>query len=641
MESIIIMIQQSDIELNNVLRSLVPISNLAKDSIAQIAASSTIQSFAEGYIVFNEGDNDEYAYYLLEGELELISTNSTNFHIVSGTDDARYPLAQFQPRQYTAKAITDSFVLVINRTFLDSLLVGNKADNSYMDSGVEVNEIDSEETDDWMSRILQSPLYINISVENIQRIFSKIESLDVKKGDVVINQGDEGDYYYIIQIGRCSVSRKPTPTSQDIKLTELREGDAFGEESIIANLKRNASVTMITDGRLMRLGKNDFKELILHPILQEVDFDTAQTSVNKKGAIWLDVRYPDEYQDYAIEGSLNIPLNVLRLQVDKLDTAKQYIVCCDTASRSSIAAYVLAQHGYDVVHLNKGLKHLIRHEDIEQVQVPSVKVEDVDSSNVVPFKNNKGSEYDEHVLSSTFHDEMKQLRQELDFIRNQFKELEHVKDIASELKNSVISDTEKKLKIQRERINLQTQNANKLIQQAHKMQQELKDEKRLMHEEVDKNRQDQEKTMLNIQESINKRLMEEEKKMKEFYAWKENEIKKIRELKRAAEQEYLARKIENELKKNSADQANESVPLESKSENPKENKNEELNGELREWLSEQVKNELTPINQEVQKAKRRLIEQANERALKTKQISKIHDQTLSSEIDTLLKGVEN
>ncbi len=95
---------QSDIELINVLQSLVPISNLSKDNIELIAASSNVQSFVKDYIVFSEGDNDEYAYYLLEGELELISMNSTNFHVVSGTDDARYPLAQFRPRQYTAKA---------------------------------------------------------------------------------------------------------------------------------------------------------------------------------------------------------------------------------------------------------------------------------------------------------------------------------------------------------------------------------------------------------------------------------------------------------------------------------------------------------------------------------------------------------
>jgi CRP-like cAMP-binding protein len=635
------MVPQSDIELFNVLQSLVPISNLSKDSISLIATSSNVKAFAEDYVVFNEGENDEYAYYLLDGELELVSTNNTNFHIVSGTDDARYPLAQFQPRQYTAKAVTDSLVLILDRNTLDSLLVGNKSSNAYVNDGFEVNDINGEDTDDWMSRILQSPLYTNISVENIQKIFSKIESLDVSKGDVIINQGDAGDYYYIIQMGRCSISRKPTPTSQDISLAELREGDAFGEESIIANLKRNASVTMITDGRIMRLNKSDFKELILHPILQEIDFDSAQDAANN-GAIWLDVRYPDEYQDYAIEGSINIPLNVLRFQVDKLDNTKKYIACCDTASRSSIAAYILAQHGYEVLHLNKGLKDLLRQEDLEQIETKTPpNTEEVDSTNVVPFKNNNNVESDQHVLNTTFHDEMNQLREELDMIREQFQNLENMKDIASDLKKTVISDTEKKFKVQRERINLQTQSANKLIQQAQKMQQEIKVEKRLIHEEADKQRQEQAKVMLHIQDSINKRLIDEEKKMQEFYSWKDSEIKKIRELKKAVEKEYLAKKIESKLNNNNA--LNHLPSSSSKEEIKQENNQEKLkvNDELKQWLGEQVKNELLPINQEVQNAKRRLIEQANARAEKSKQILKIHDQKLSSEIDSLLKGVEN
>lgn len=626
---------QSNIELIKVLKSLVPINNLSKDSIALIAASSNVETYKKDYVVFHEGDDDEYVYYLLDGKLELVSTNNSNFHIVSGTEDARYPLAQFQPRQYTAKAITDSLVLIIDRVSLDLLLVGNKSGNTNLDNGLEVNDID---TNDWMSRILHSPLYTNIPVENIQKIFSKIETFDVKKGDVVINQGNDGEYYYIIQIGRCSISRKPAPTSQDINIAELKEGDAFGEEAIIANLKRNASVTMMTDGRLMRLGKNDFKELILYPILHQINFESAQDKVNK-GAVWLDVRYPDEYQDYAIEGSLNIPLNVLRLQVDNLDSSRQYIACCDTTSRSSIAAYILAQHGYDVLHLNKGLKGLLRHEYIEKIDTQT-QHKDAESTNALLF-NNKALDADEHVLNNSFHDEISQLREELDIMRGQFQEFENFKDMASELKKSFISDTENKLKVQRERINLHTQNANKLIQHAQKMHKELREEKRLIYEEVDKHRRELEKTLNKNQDNINKRLLVEEKKMQAFYLWKEKEIAEIKELKRSAEQEYLAIKKENKLKKNNDDLLNQSQSLDDDMQYRQEHKKEEMNNDLKQWLGEQVKNELLPINQEVQNAKRRLIEQVNERAVKSKQQTKIHDQTLSSEIDTLLKGVEN
>lgn len=607
------MTSQSNIELASILKTLIPISNLSKDNIELIVSSSSVKSVPKGNTVFSEGDNDDYAFYLLKGELKLISTDNTDFRIYSETDGARYPLAQFQPRQFTARAEDDSSILCIDKTLLDTLLIGNDADISTTNSGLEVNDIVNDEDEDWMTRILQSPLYTNISVENIQKIFSKIESIDVREGDIIVNQGDDGDYYYIIQFGRCQISRKPTPIAQDINLAQIREGDAFGEEAIIANTKRNASVTMLTDGRLMRLSKDDFVELILYSILQKVDFETA-LAIEEKGAIWLDVRYPDEYQDYSIEDSINIPLNILRLQVGKLDRSKQYITCCDTGSRCSIAAYILAQHGYDVYQLNSGLKAHFRHVDKDQTEI--IKTDDISSADILPFKKNDHS--DENII----YDELKGLRQELESMRGKFKDILHIKDIASEIKKSVIDLTHKKFKEQREKINLQTQNTNKLIQQAKKIHEDIEQERQSIYKVVEIQQQKHEETVAHLQAEIDKRFLEEEKKMQAFYSWKANEIEKIRNMKQAAEAEYIKLKsVEKSDRDNQRQPAQDHV----------------LNDDLKEWLAEQVKNESSPLNKELRKAKGRIVQQADMRYKKAKQITKRHDQFLSAEIDVLLK----
>jgi len=607
------MASQSNIELASILKTLIPISNLSKDNIELIVSSSTVKAVSKGNIVFSEGDNDDYAFYLLKGELKLISTDNTDFRICSETDGARYPLAQFQPRQYTARAEDDSLILCLDKTLLDSLLIGNDADIASCNTGLEVNDIGNDEDEDWMTRILQSPLYTNISVENIQKIFSKIESIDVREGDVIVNQGDDGDYYYIIQSGRCQISRKPTPNAQDITLAQIREGDAFGEESIIANTKRNASVTMLTDGRLMRLSKDDFVELILYSILQKVDFETAQ-AIEEKGAIWLDVRYPNEYHDYSIEGSINIPLNILRLQVGKLDRSKQYITCCDTGSRCSIAAFILAQHGYDVYQLKSGLKAHFRHIDKDPTEI--IKIDNINSADILPFKKNDNS--DENIL----HDELKGLRQELESMRGNFKEILNIKDIAAEIKKTVIDLTNKKFKEQREKINLQTQNTNKLIQQAKKIHDDIEQERQSIYKIVEIQQQKHEETVAHLQDKIDKRFLEEEKKMQAFYSWKANEIEKIRSMKHAAEAEYIKIKTVEQ-----SDQKMQQQPVQ----------NHVLNDDLKEWLAEQVKNESSPLNEELRKAKGRIVQQADVRYKKAKKISKIHDQFLSAEIDVLLK----
>jgi len=607
------MVLQSNIELTDILKTLIPISNLSKDNIELIVSGSSLKTVSEGRVVFSEGDNDDYAFYLLKGGVKLVSSDNTDFCIYSETEGARYPLAQFQPRQYTAKAEEDSLILCIDKTLLDSLLIGNDTDVIDCNSGLEVNDIGNDDDEDWMTKILQSPLYTKISVENIQKIFSKIESIDVSKGEVIVNQGDNGDYYYIIQSGRCQISRKPTPIAQDINLAQIREGDAFGEEAIIAKTKRNASVTMITDGRLMRLSKDDFVELILLSILQKVDFKTAQT-IEEKGAIWLDVRYPDEYQDYSIEGSINIPLNILRLQVGKLDKSKQYITCCDTGSRCSIAAFILAQHGYDVYQLDSGLKSHFRHVDINQTEI--IKTDELTSANILPFKKNDNSE--EKIL----HDELNILRKELESIRGEFKEILHIKEIASEIKKSVIDLTDKRFKEQRVKINLQTQNTNKLIQQAKVIHDNIEHERQSIYKAVEVQQQKHEEKIAHLQAEIDKRFLEEEKKIRAFYSWKENEIEKIRNMKQAAEEDYIQIK---EVDKPGQDIQQQST------------QSHILNEDLKEWLAEQVKNESSPLNKEIKKAKGRIVQQADLRYKKAKTISKIHDQFLAAEIDVLLK----
>ena len=105
---------------------------------------------------------------------------------------------------------------------------------------------------------------------NIQAIFMRMERV-ARAGEVVIRQGAEGDYFYAIVSGKCVVTRETPLNKAGIKLAELGVGDTFGEEALISEAKRNATVTMLTDGVLMRLNKHDFRELMNEPLLQWLD----------------------------------------------------------------------------------------------------------------------------------------------------------------------------------------------------------------------------------------------------------------------------------------------------------------------------------------------------------------------------------
>lgn len=344
---------------SDLIKMLVPINELTPKLQNEVISIASIHAFKKKEFVFKQGNVDGYAYYLLDGQIDLLSNNHVQNTIVSGADSARYAMARLQPRQFSARAKTDVIILELERTALDRFMILDQEDRTQPKSGdgqvMEVSDISEEESGDWMTKMLQSELFSRLPTANIQKLFAMLEPQEFKSGDTVINQGDAGDFYYIVQEGRCEVSREPSRGAKSVRLAELKAGDSFGEEALLTDATRNASVVMVTDGVLMRLSKVNFINLIKKPALNEISYDAARTRVNEGTASWLDVRYQNEHEESGIAGSLNIPLTLLRMQSGKLRKDTHYILYCDTGGRSSAAAFLLTNLGYDVSYLKDGL----------------------------------------------------------------------------------------------------------------------------------------------------------------------------------------------------------------------------------------------------------------------------------------------
>jgi CRP-like cAMP-binding protein len=343
-------IEQVSTEL---LRGFSPLDGLKRDNLAALARKVQIREMSPGQLLFKEGDTEKRTLYILSGILELVDQAKIVGTVEGGSEMARNPIAPVYPRRVTARARDRVQFISIDSDLLDVMLTWDQT-GTY-----EVSELagkSDQTSEDWMTMLLQTKAFHKIPPANIQAIFMRMQQINYRTGDVILKQGAEGDYFYVLIRGSALVTRETPLSKEGIKLAELSVGDTFGEEALISDAKRNATVTMQSDGAVMRLGKDDFKKLLNEPMLDWLTMPEAEEII-RDGGQWLDVRLPSEFENQHLDSALNIPLYFMRLKINTLDTSKKYIVCCDTGRRSSAGAYILNERGYQAYVLRGGINH--------------------------------------------------------------------------------------------------------------------------------------------------------------------------------------------------------------------------------------------------------------------------------------------
>jgi rhodanese-related sulfurtransferase len=364
-----------------VLQGLVPLSALTPARLKELGEVCFAEPVARGVDAFRVRGPQGQAVYVLAGELELTLADGSRLRIAAGTEAATHPLGRRGAAVQAAKAVVDSEIVRIDDDLLDIMVTWDQlaAGDTARGAGASsqsaaptaaqaaskpvaqpaTQSASASPSADWsmMSGVfsvkaLSSGPLSQLPPAHIDELLRRFKRVKAKRGDVIVRQGAEGDFYYLIESGRCEVTREVGGGT--LALAEIKAGDAFGEEALVSGARRNATVAMKTDGVLLRLPSADFVELLKQPLLNRIPYDAAKQLV-AAGAKWLDVRYPSEYQYDRLEGAINVPLAEIRNAFGRLGMGDQYVVYCQTGTRSAAAAFLLAQRGYRANLLERGL----------------------------------------------------------------------------------------------------------------------------------------------------------------------------------------------------------------------------------------------------------------------------------------------
>lgn len=294
---------------------------------------------------------ERQSLFLVSGEVELHDARRRLIgSLRADSPSAAHALQRGCPQARSLRCLSDVEMLICDAGLLDAVLSWDQGDS------LVVGDLSDGggDADHWMLCLLQNPLFQRVPPTQLQALFMRLQSSDVKAGEVLIRQGDSGDTFYVLVAGCCSVVRQE-PGATTLHLGNLEGVCCFGEEALITELPRNATVAMLTAGRVLRLGKQDFHELLKDPVEQRISHADARQRIAGGRARWLDVRLTSELGTGAERDAMNIPLHQLRARMSALSRANDWIVCCDTGRRSAIGAFLLLQHGYEAYVLDGGL----------------------------------------------------------------------------------------------------------------------------------------------------------------------------------------------------------------------------------------------------------------------------------------------
>ena len=111
-------------------------------------------------------------------------------------------------------------------------------------------------------RILQSFLFNTLEAKDISIVIGAMEEKAFSSGDVVIQQGDEGDCLYIVDSGELDCFKILPGTSKEKFLKTYVAGEAFGELALLYNCPRAATIKAKTSCILWSLDRDTFNNIV-------------------------------------------------------------------------------------------------------------------------------------------------------------------------------------------------------------------------------------------------------------------------------------------------------------------------------------------------------------------------------------------
>ncbi|KJH81598.1 cyclic nucleotide-binding domain-containing protein [Pseudomonas sp. KSR10] len=331
------------------IRSLTPLNALSPRQLQSLRDQLIPRPLLANQWLFDGETELGSSYFLLTGSLSMQGADGVAWRMFAGSPESCHVFSAGS-RLIQVQALEDSSVLVVDSALLDRSLAWHQSHSDLL-----LQLATTGELTEWLEELLENPLFAKVPAENVRSMLGKLEAIELPAGHVLLHEGDAGDCCYFLKSGRAEVMIGFDSDEQVV--AELGVGACVGEEALLTESPRNATVTLLEESCVLRLARQDFIALLKAPVVAELGLAQANELV-AQGAQWLDVRLLDEYQRGHALQALNMPLHLLRLKARLLKQDRVYLCYCDSGKRSASAVFLLTQLGFTAYPLRDGLDAL-------------------------------------------------------------------------------------------------------------------------------------------------------------------------------------------------------------------------------------------------------------------------------------------
>ncbi|KAG6622156.1 Mitochondrial Carrier (MC) Family [Phytophthora cinnamomi] len=139
------------------------------------------------------------------------------------------------------------------------------------------------------------PLFAELDDRAKALAVRKCFPLSVRAGTTILRQGDPGDYFYMVESGRCEVSRRKPKATKPFVDRVIGPGASFGEAALLYNSRRGASVNALENAKIWCMDRASFLTITrsgstaLHKLFRKVG-TTVVSGSNESFATERDLR---------------------------------------------------------------------------------------------------------------------------------------------------------------------------------------------------------------------------------------------------------------------------------------------------------------------------------------------------------------